>query len=150
MERQDDHDNSAVHDNGVFPANVAIRTEVFDARVLFSDEPGGPFVAVTQGQTKEGHSQDIDLSQLTQPDNTQDVAEAQAISVPANPTTTAAAAVPKKTQRKNPTRAKQCLLADKDMFLLEAHRSLSRTAVKSPFYYFLYTKLMYCLYTIPT
>jgi len=27
---------------------------------------------------------------------------------------------------------------------------LSRTAVKSPFYYFLYTKLMYCFYTNPT
>jgi len=28
--------------------------------------------------------------------------------------------------------------------------TLSRTAVKSPFYYFFYTKLMHCLYTNPT
>jgi len=27
--------------------------EVFDARALFSDEPGGPFVTVTQEQTNE-------------------------------------------------------------------------------------------------
>jgi len=31
-----------------------------------------------------------------------------------------------------------------------ATMKLSRTAVKSPFYYFLYTKLMYCFYTNPT
>jgi len=34
--------------------------------------------------------------------------------------------------------------------MLHAMLLLSRTAVKSPFYYFLYTKLMYCFYTNPT
>jgi len=124
MASQDDHDNSGAHDNAVFPAYVTIQTEMFDARVLFSDEPGGLFVAVTQEQINERHSQEFGLSQLTQGEETQDTAVAPVISVPANHAPTTAVAVPKKRQCKDPTRAKQCLLANEDVvgpFLSSTH-----------------------------
>ena len=120
MASQDDHDNSGVDDNAAFPSNVTIQTEVFDARLLFSEEPGHPFVAVTQDQINEGNSQEF---VLTQEQDTQDTAVAASISVPANPPPVTTDTVPKKQQRKNPPRGKQYLLADKDMFLVDAHRS---------------------------